>query len=99
MTEWEKRKKWLTKKGIWKCLAAILTIALLFQIAQTVVTSDLPSGVKGFYIVGMWLFLACIILLYALLAPDLMETISDMLGYRKDKEDEKDVGSETKKTV
>lgn len=95
MTEWKKRKKWLTRKGIMKCLvlsAAILTIAVLFQFAQTVVTSDVPSEVKGFYIVGMWLVLAGVILLYALVSPDLMETVSDMLGYRKDKEDEKDTG-------
>ena len=102
MTEWEKRKKWLTRKGIWKCLAlsaAILIIAVLFQIAQVVVTGDLPIQFKGLYVVMMWLFLAGIILLYALLSPDLMETVSDMLGYRKDEEDEKDAGSETKKTV
>jgi len=98
MTEWEKRKKWLTKKGILKCLllsAAILTIALLFQIAQVVVTSDLPIEVRGMYVVLMWLVLAGMILLYALLSPDLMETVSDMLGYRKDEEDKKDAGSET----
>jgi amino acid transporter len=98
MAEWEKRKKWLTRKGILKCLllsAAILTIAVLFQFAQLVVTSDLPSELKGLYVLVMWLVLAGMILLYALLSPDLMETVSDMLGYRKDEEDQKDAGSET----
>lgn len=102
MTEWEKRKKWLTRKGIMKCLvlsAAILTIALLFQFAQTIISSNIPTEFKGLFTIGMWLFLAGVILLYALLSPDLMETVSDMLGYRKDEEDEKDAGSETKKTV
>lgn len=72
MTEWKKRKKWLTRKGIWKCLilsAAILIIAILFQIAQTVVTSDLPSELKVLYTIGMWLVLAGVILLYALPHP------------------------------
>lgn len=102
MTEWKKRKKWLTRKGLWKCLilsAAILIIAILFQIAQTVVTSDLPSELKVLYTIGMWLVLAGVILLYALASPDLMETVSDMLGYRKDEEDEKDAVTNTKKTV
>jgi hypothetical protein len=101
MTEWKKRKKWLTRKGIWNCLilsAAILIIAILFQIAQTVVTSDLPSELKVLYTIGMWLVLAGVILLYALASPDLMETVSDMLGYRND-EDEKDAVTKTKKTV
>jgi hypothetical protein len=102
MTEWEKRKKWLTRKGIMKCLvlsAAILTIAFLFQFAQTIITSNIPTEFKGLFTIGMWLVLAGVILLYALLAPDLMETVSDMLGYRKDEGDEKAAGSETKKTA
>jgi uncharacterized membrane protein len=101
MTEWEKRKKWLTRKGILKCLllsAAILIIALLFQFAQMIISSDIPIQFKGLYSIGMWLVLAGVIMLFALESPDLMETVSDMLGYRKD-EDEKDAGSETKKTV
>jgi uncharacterized membrane protein len=102
MTEWEKRKKWLTRKGIWKCLllsAAILIIAVLFQFAQTILSSNVPSEFKGLFAIGMWLLLAGVILLFALASPNLMETVSDMLGYRKDEEDEKDAGSETKKTV
>lgn len=49
--------------------AAILIIAILFQIAQTVVTSDLPSELKVLYTIGMWLVLAGVILLYALPHP------------------------------
>jgi len=101
MTEWEKRKKWLTRKGIWKCLllsGAIIIIAFLFQFAQTIISSNISIEFKGLYSIVMWLFLAGVILLFALASPDLMETVSDMLGYRKD-EDEKDAGSETKKTV
>jgi len=82
----EKRKKWLRKRKILNCLflsGAILVIATLFEIAQIVVTSNLPMIEKTLYVLFMWLFLAGFILLSGLMSPELMETIFGMLGFKE----------------
>ncbi len=90
MREWEKRKKWLTKKAIWRCLllsAGILIVAAFYQMAQMIVTSNIPVEWKGFYMIPMWLLLAGFILFYALLSPDLMDIVFNMLGFKEPKKD------------
>jgi TRAP-type C4-dicarboxylate transport system permease small subunit len=92
MKEWDMRKKWLTKRAIWRLMllsAAILVIAAIFEFAQQVVTSNFSPIEKIGYILFMWLVLAGSLLSFAMISPDLMDTISKMLGFG-DEEEEKD---------
>ena len=90
MSALEKRRKWLSWKTFVKCLfisAGVLIIATIFEFAKGVVTSNLPPLEKTWYLLSMWFLLACLLLLYGLLSPELMEAVFKMLGY-KEKEEE-----------
>jgi hypothetical protein len=92
MKELDKRRKWLTKKAIWRLLllsAGILVIASIFEFAQQVVTSNFSFIEKGVYFIVMWIVLAGLLLLFAMISPDLMDTVSKMLGFGiEEKKDE-----------
>jgi len=91
ISEKEKRRKWLRWSTFRNCLylsGAIMVIATIFEIAQSVVNSNLPTIEKTLYILFMWFILGVLILFFGLLSPELMETVFDMLGF-KDKEDKK----------
>jgi thiosulfate reductase cytochrome b subunit len=83
MKELDKRRKWFTRQGIWRILllsAGIMVLAATFEYAHQVVTSDLAPLDKMIYVLIMWLILFGLLLLFALLSPDLMDTLCGMLG-------------------
>ena len=91
MSALEKRRKWLSRKTFVKSLfisAGVLIIAAIFEFAKGVVTSNLPILEKTGYLLYMWLLLTCILLLYGLLSPELMEAVFKMLGYKEEEEKE-----------
>ena len=82
MKELDKRRKWFTRQGIWRILllsAGIIVLAATFEYARLVVTSDFPPLDKAIYVIVMWLILAGSLLVFALLSPDLMETLCGIL--------------------
>jgi hypothetical protein len=93
---WERRRKWLTFKGIWNVLlfsGAIIVIAAILELATSIVTSNLPLMDKTYNITFGWLALAVFLLVYAMLSPDLMDTVFQMLGFKQEeprKEEKKD---------
>lgn len=93
MNALEKRRKWLTWKAFMGCLflsAGVLIVATIYEFAKNVVTSNLPMLEKTGYLILMWILLACLLLVYGLLSPELMEAVFKMLGYKEKERQEKE---------
>jgi hypothetical protein len=86
--ELERRRKWLTLRGIWNILllsAAIMVIASVYQLATLAVTTG-----NYLNIFLWWFVLAGFLLLYAMFSPDLMDTVFQMLGFKLEEKKNED---------
>ena len=95
-----KYKKWLTKRAWFNCLrvsVALFFIVWLSHFAHTIVFSKVtPLWLKSLYLVGMVFFFSFILWLLALIAPEVMETVFRMLGFKeKVKEESKSNGQDS----
>jgi RNA polymerase subunit RPABC4/transcription elongation factor Spt4 len=91
----EKYQKWFSKKAWFNCLrvtVALFVLVWLFELAHAIVFTDLASlWLKSAYLIGMALFFSVIIWLLALISPEVIETVFNMLGYKeKENEDNED---------
>jgi hypothetical protein len=61
-----------------------MIIATIFEIATLVVTSNLPFLDKTYNIILWWLALSVFLLVYAMISPDWMDTVFQMLGFKQE---------------
>lgn len=83
----KKYKKWLTKRAWFNCLrisVALFVIVWLFEFAHVIVFSEVTATwLKSLYLIGMVFFFSFILWLLALIAPEVMETVFRMLGFKE----------------
>lgn len=84
-----KRRRWLTREMIFRCIhisLAIIVIALILQLAQMVFSPDLSMSTRAIFFLFIWGLLSVVILVLGFTAPDLMEIVFQMLGSREKEE-------------
>lgn len=86
----ERYKKWLSLKAWWNCFrisVALIVIAGLLESANLILLSTVdPVWLKGLFVIAMAFVFSIIIWVLALVSPELMENIFEMLGFREGEE-------------
>jgi len=92
-----RQKRWLTKEMVFDCMVislAIIVIALILELAQMVFSPDLSVTARAIFLLFIWGLLSGAIWFLGFTAPDLMEIVFQMLGFKEKKEKREKKGND-----